>query len=69
MTGKLNALPHEQFILIWNSSSTLDAAVGRIQSLVGKPCPRWAVMARALACRKDGVELKRFEEMARQPAA
>lgn len=65
MTGKLNALPNEQFISIWNAASTLEEAVEKMQGRVGKPCPRWAVMARAVSCRKEGMELKALERTAK----
>lgn len=62
MTNKVNALPQSQFVAIWNNAGSLDEAIAQIQVLAGLPCPRWAVIARALTYRKDGIELKRFPE-------
>jgi hypothetical protein len=60
MTERVNDLPRDQFVALWNLSATLDEALARVRAAVGSPCPRWAVMARAAACRADGVALKRF---------
>ena len=62
MPNKANALPQDRFVAIWNMAGSLDEAVAHIPSLVGRPCPRWAIMARAISCRKDGVPLQRFAD-------
>lgn len=59
-------VPQEQFVSAWNGAETLDAAVERIKELARGNVPRWAVMARAMELRKDGVALK---ELARSAAA
>jgi hypothetical protein len=51
-------IPQDQFVAAWNGAATLDEAAGAVRALAGGPIPRWAVMARAGALRKDGVELK-----------
>jgi hypothetical protein len=60
MTEKVSSLPTERFVFLWNSSSSLDEVVEKVRAVVGLPCPRWAVMARAAACRSEGASLKRF---------
>lgn len=62
MTNKLNAMPQDQFVALWNAAESFDEAVAKIQALVGRPCPRWAVMVRSAVCRQDGIPMKRFEE-------
>jgi hypothetical protein len=54
MTEKIGAMPADQFVDLWNSSASLDEAVEKVQSVVGLPRPRWAVMARAVAYRNEG---------------
>jgi hypothetical protein len=51
-------VPQEQFVLAWNTATTLDEAAVAVRALAGGTVPRWAVMARASALRKDGVVLK-----------
>lgn len=67
MTNKVNGLPHDQFVAIWNASESLDEVVAKIQAIVGLPAPRWAVIARAAGCRKE--ELKQFPETTRSKVA
>jgi hypothetical protein len=55
MTERVGAMPRDQFVALWNSLSCLDEAVARVRAVVELPCPRWAVLARALACRDKGV--------------
>jgi hypothetical protein len=59
MIDELTALPRDEFAAPWNGSGTLDEAAGKVRDWVG-PVPRWAVLAKAAACRKEGAELKRF---------
>jgi hypothetical protein len=59
MTDKLAVLSQDQFAAIWNSGRTLDDVVAKIRHLLG-PVPRWAVLARALADRREGSELEHF---------
>ena len=58
MTDRVGKLPAEQFVAVWNGSASLDEATARVKAEVGTPCPRWAVLARAVALREQGMELK-----------
>jgi hypothetical protein len=58
MGDRVLQMPRDQFVAAWNASATLDEAAARIRILVGGAAPRWAVLARALALRKEGAELK-----------
>ena len=60
MTEGVDAVPVSKFAELWNQAATLDEAVAAVRSEVGKAVPRWAVLARAVAERRRGVELKRF---------
>jgi hypothetical protein len=59
MEMKVDQVPAAEFVGLWNASHSLDAVVERVRQLVG-PIPRWAVLARAAALRKGGIDLKRF---------
>jgi hypothetical protein len=67
MTDKLAVLSQDQFAAIWNSGRTLDDVVATIRRLIGA-VPRWAVLARALADRREGSELKHFAIAPARPA-
>lgn len=51
-------VPQEQFVAAWNGAGSLDEAATRVKELARGNVPRWAVMARAMELRKDGVEMK-----------
>jgi hypothetical protein len=51
-------VPRDRFVAAWNSAASLGEAVERVKELADGYVPRWAVMARAAALRKEGVELK-----------
>jgi hypothetical protein len=51
-------VPQEQFVTAWNSAGSLDEAAARVKELARGNAPRWAVIARAMELRKDGVEMK-----------
>jgi len=51
-------VPVARFVDVWNASDSLDAVAARLRELAGGAVPRWSVMARAAALRKDGHELK-----------
>jgi hypothetical protein len=51
-------VPQEQFVAAWNQAGSLDEAAARVKELAQGNVPRWAVMARAMELRKDGIELK-----------
>jgi hypothetical protein len=59
MTQRVEAVPRDEFVAIWNAAWSLDDVVAGVQDRVG-PVPRWAVLARAAALRREGVDLKRF---------
>jgi hypothetical protein len=58
MGDRVWRVPRDQFVAAWNGSGSLDEAAAAVKALAGGPAPRWAVMARATALRKEGVELK-----------
>lgn len=51
-------VPQEQFVLAWNAADSLAGVVEQVKQLAGGNVPRWAVMARATALRKEGLNLK-----------
>lgn len=51
-------VPQEQFVAAWNGAKSLDEAATRVKELAQGNVPRWAVMARAMELRKDGIEMK-----------
>jgi hypothetical protein len=51
-------VPQDQFVSAWNGARSLDEAAARVRELARGNMPRWAVMARAMELRRDGVELK-----------
>lgn len=51
-------VPRDQFLAAWNEASSLQDATARLHQLAGVKVPGWAMMARAAALRKDGVEMK-----------
>ena len=62
------AIAQDQFVAAWDAATTLDEAAASIRVLAAGPTPRWAVMARASALRKEGVPLKRLPT-GQRPAA
>ena len=58
MTDRVASLPDDQFTDIWDTSASLDEAVDRVRAVVGLPCSRWAVRARAAQLRRAGVPLR-----------
>lgn len=63
MTHTVEQMSAERFAAIWNAAGTLDEAAAKVKLEVGTPCPRWAVMARAVALREQGVQLKVMPKM------
>ncbi len=61
MGDRVWGISQEQFVAAWNGSDTLTEAVGKMKVLAGGAVPRWAVMARAVALRKGGVEVKELK--------
>jgi hypothetical protein len=51
-------VPQDQFVSAWNGARSLDEAAARVRELARGNVPRWAVMARAMELRRDGVDLK-----------
>jgi len=60
MTDHLLNLSDDSFTTLWNAAHSLDEAAERVREVAGK-VPRWAVLARASALRRKGVELRRHE--------
>jgi hypothetical protein len=60
-------VPKDKFAEVWNAAGSIGDVVERIKELAGGLVPRWAIMARAAALRKEGVELKPLP--AKYPAA
>ena len=63
----MNPVPEDRFVAVWNAARSLAEVVERVGELAGGPLPRWAVVARAVACRAAGADLKRFPEEAQPP--
>ena len=51
-------VPQDEFVKAWNAARSLDEAAARVKELARGNVPRWAVMARAMELRRDGVEMK-----------
>jgi hypothetical protein len=60
-------VPKDKFVEVWNMAVSMGEVVERIKELAGGQVPRWSVMSRAAAIRKEGVELKLFPT--KDPAA
>src|SRR5436305_7959015 len=60
MTDHLLNLSDDHFTTLGNQAHSLDEAAERVREVAGK-VPRWAVLARASALRRKGVELRRHE--------
>jgi hypothetical protein len=58
MGDRVWKLPREQFVAAWNGSGSLDEAAAKVRELANGQVPRWAVMSRAAALRKEGEKLK-----------
>ena len=58
MTGNLDRLPADRFAVLWDQATSLTDMTARVKAEVGTPCPRWAVLARAVALRERGMRLK-----------
>jgi hypothetical protein len=58
MGSRVWQVPQEQFVVAWNTARTLDEAAARVKELARGNVPRWAVLARAAALRKIGIELR-----------
>src|SRR5262249_52217053 len=63
----VGVLPADQFVALWNDAGSLAEVVERVRELPGGPFPRWAVLARAIACRQNGLDLKPFPDEASIP--
>lgn len=60
MMEQVSGMADDVFTTIWNGAESFDDAVERVRDRVGK-APRWAVLARASALRRRGVDLKHHE--------
>jgi hypothetical protein len=61
---RVSGIPGDQFAAAWNAADSLAEAVERVKQLAGGHVPRWAVMARVAALRKEGVVLKELRPAA-----
>jgi len=59
MTDRVEAVPRDEFVALWNAAWSVDEVVAEVRERVGQ-VPKWAVLARAAALRREGAELKRF---------
>ena len=62
MEMRVDRLTAEEFAGLWNRAGTLEEVVAQVRERVGLPSPRWAVLARAAAVRRGGIELKSLTE-------
>ena len=60
MRERLNTVPEEQFITVWNASTSLADAAARMAKLIGRTVPGWAMLSRATELRKAGIEMQRL---------
>jgi hypothetical protein len=60
MADQLFDMTDDVFTQLWNQARDLDEAAERVREVAGR-VPRWAVLARASALRRRGVDLKRHE--------
>lgn len=60
MTERLSAMSDEEFARLWDAARDVDEATDRVREAVGR-VPRWAVLARASALRRRGVDLRQHE--------
>jgi hypothetical protein len=60
MTDHLLNISDDAFTQLWNQAQSVDEAVEWVREVAGK-VPRWAVLAKASALRRKGVELRRHE--------
>lgn len=58
MTDRVGQLSEKRFVALWNTSASLSEVTEKVKGEVGTPCPRWAVLARAVALREQGLDLK-----------
>lgn len=60
MGDRVWGIPQEQFVAAWNAAASMPDVIRRLKEVAGGAVPRWAVMARAVALRKGGVELRQL---------
>jgi hypothetical protein len=65
---RLANLPDADFIQWWNGAATIDDIVEQVVARVGR-VPRWAVVARAVALRKAGCEVKSLDPAPTRPVS
>lgn len=66
--ARLDQLPDADFIILWNTAGTIDGVVEQVVARVGR-VPRWAVVARAVALRKAGGDLKPLDPAPTRPVS
>jgi predicted SprT family Zn-dependent metalloprotease len=60
----MQQIPEAQFVAEWNAAGSLAEVVERVCERAGARLPRWAVVARAVALRATGFDLKRLPDEA-----
>lgn len=60
MGDRVWGIPQEHFVAAWNAATSMPDVIRRLKEIAGGAVPRWAVMARAVALRKGGVELRQL---------
>ena len=58
MGDRVWKIPQDAFVEAWNGSESATEATERCKQLAGGNVPRWAVMARAVALKKTGIEMR-----------
>lgn len=58
----MKPISDEEFVAAWNAADTLAVVAERARELACGPFPRWAVLARAVALRAAGRDLKQFPD-------
>ena len=66
MEMRVERLTAEEFAGMWNRAGTLDEVVAQVRERVGQPSPRWTILARAAAVRREGLTLKSLTSPAGQ---
>jgi hypothetical protein len=61
-------VPTGEFVAAWNAAASLDEVAAAMRTMAGGATPRWAVMARAAALRRDGQCLKPLPAAVRSAA-
>src|SRR5207248_9064350 len=63
MGDRVSGIPQDEFVAAWNAATSMVDVVRRMKEIAGGAVPRWAVMVRAVALRKGGIELRQLPAM------